>query len=103
MRFLGLFCAVVAAVLAVGVGGDPASARRPGAPNIIYIMSDDEAAWQQPYMPKTNALVGDRGVTYTRYFGTFPLCCPARVSIQTGQYPHNHGVTTNVDAFDRWE
>lgn len=103
MRILGLFCAALAAVLAVGLAGDPASARQAGKPNIIYVMSDDQAAWQMSYMPKTVSLVGDRGVTYTHYFGTFPLCCPARVSIQTGQYPHNHGVTTNVDAFGRWK
>ena len=40
--------------------------------------------------------VGDAGATFTRFYAPFPLCCPARATLFTGQYPHNHGVLSNV-------
>jgi len=33
-----------------------------------------------------------KGVTFANGFASFPLCCPARASVLTGLYPHNHGV-----------
>ena len=32
------------------------------------------------------------------YVASYPLCCPARTTWITGQYPHNHGV---IDSFGR--
>ena len=46
-------------------------------------------------MPNVQALLSDQGATFTNYFVTTPLCCPARSSILRGQYAHNHGVLTN--------
>ena len=46
-------------------------------------------------MPKTRALIGDRGTTFTRSFVTYSLCCPSRSTLYTGQYAHNHGVLSN--------
>jgi arylsulfatase A-like enzyme len=46
-------------------------------------------------MKRTRALIGERGATFERYFASFPLCCPARTTWMTGQYPHNHGVIDN--------
>jgi N-acetylglucosamine-6-sulfatase len=31
----------------------------------------------------------------SNFFASTPLCCPNRVSILRGQYPHNHGILTN--------
>ena len=36
-----------------------------------------------------------KGVTMKRFYDNFPLCCPARATIFTGQYAHNHQVTSN--------
>ena len=47
-------------------------------------------------MPKTQELIFDQGVTFSRGYITMPLCCPSRASILTGMYAHNHGVLDNT-------
>ena len=39
--------------------------------------------------------LADEGVTFSRAYCTAPLCTPARMSIFTGRYPHDHGMVTN--------
>ncbi len=36
-----------------------------------------------------------KGVTMKRFYDNFPLCCPSRSTILTGQYAHNHHVLSN--------
>ena len=36
------------------------------------------------------------GVTMKRFYDNFPLCCPARATLLTGQYAHNHRVLSNT-------
>ena len=47
-------------------------------------------------MPNTLALIAGKGVTFNRYYVSYPLCCPSRVSLLTGRYAHNHNVRGNV-------
>ena len=47
-------------------------------------------------MPNTLDLIAKRGMTFNRYYVSYPLCCPSRVSLLTGRYAHNHGVKGNV-------
>jgi len=61
-------------------------------PNIVFIMVDDMRDDDVRYMPWTRRLVGDRGVRFVNSFVPLPRCCPARASVLTGLYPHNHGV-----------
>lgn len=69
------------------------------APNVIVIVTDDQREGLE-VMPFTRALFSDQGVVYDNAFVTTPLCCPARASIMTGQYVHNHGVLSNGE--DDW-
>ena len=46
-------------------------------------------------MPHTLELIGERGATFDAAYASFPLCCPARATLLTGQYAHNHGVLGN--------
>jgi hypothetical protein len=66
----------------------------PGAPNIIFILTDDLSSDLLAYMPNVQAMQGE-GISFENYFLTNSACCPSRASIFTGQFPHNHGVLTN--------
>jgi N-acetylglucosamine-6-sulfatase len=47
------------------------------------------------YMPKTQTLLGAKGMKFENAFVSYGLCCPSRATILTGQYAHNNGVWTN--------
>jgi N-acetylglucosamine-6-sulfatase len=79
---------------------EPAAARLPAPPlrpNVVLILLDDATMENVEAMPITQALVAEEGVTFTQTYSPFPLCCPARATILTGQYAHNHGVLDNVE------
>ena len=69
-----------------------------GRPNIVLIQTDDQAYKQltRRAMPRTKRLLGRRGTSFTDYIVSTPQCCPSRASLITGQYPHNHGATSNM-------
>jgi arylsulfatase A-like enzyme len=60
------------------------------------IITDDQRFDSMAVMPKTRSWFGDGGRRYTRAYVTTPLCCPARSSILSGKYAHNHLVTDNT-------
>jgi N-acetylglucosamine-6-sulfatase len=64
-------------------------------PNVLVLETDDQTLDSMSVMPKTRALIGDRGATFTRSFANYALCCPSRSTLYTGQYSHNHGVLSN--------
>lgn len=64
-------------------------------PNFLIIITDDQRYDSMQYMPRTQELIFDQGVTFSRGYITTPLCCPSRSSIFTGLYAHNHGVIDN--------
>jgi len=77
----------------------PASER----PSFVVIQTDDQTLDQlyasvtragvtQQVMPNTLELIADKGVTFNRYYVSYSLCCPSRVSLLTGRYAHNHHV-----------
>jgi arylsulfatase A-like enzyme len=97
------------AVLAGSLSGAPrqSGAATPEQPSFVVIQTDDQtidslyAAHENPFgtmtrvMPNTLDLIGKRGITFDRYYVPYPLCCPARVSLLTGRYAHNHNVRGN--------
>ena len=102
---LALGIATLLAVAAAGVaaargfpgGVEGARAAGSGRPNIVLIQTDDQAVSQltRGVMPKTVRLLVRGGTLFTDYIVTTAQCCPSRASLITGQYAHNHGVTSN--------
>jgi N-acetylglucosamine-6-sulfatase len=87
---------VAAATVFLPAGGASAQDGDPGAaasgPNVVVVMTDDQRFDDMPALPKTRRLIGEAGVTFTRSFASYPVCCPARATFFTGQYAHNHEV-----------
>jgi N-acetylglucosamine-6-sulfatase len=114
---LGARLAAAAALLALLAGLVFANAQKAGAasasafppedPSFVVIQTDDETLDQLyevfnaggievPTMPNTLSLIAGRGITFNRYYVSYPLCCPSRVSLMTGRYAHNSNVRGNV-------
>jgi arylsulfatase A-like enzyme len=108
---IGLLGLLAALCFAVG----PASAARNSVlppvekPSFVVIQTDDqtldglyaayrtfEGTGKTRAMPNTLDLIAKRGMTFNRYYVSYPLCCPSRVSLLTGRYAHNHNVKGNV-------
>ena len=68
-------------------------------PNIILVLADDMRADEMRYMPHVQSLIADDGVTFENSFSPYPLCCPARASLLSGQYAHNHQVLGNSSPY----
>ena len=73
----------------------PVGAGKDGRPNILVVMTDDQAAADVAHMPNVRACSPSRARRFADAVDSFPLCCPARATFITGQYAHNHGVGGN--------
>ncbi|OQY27812.1 MAG: hypothetical protein B6I38_09770 [Anaerolineaceae bacterium 4572_5.1] len=69
-------------------------------PNFLIILTDDQRFDTMQYMPKTQELIFDQGVTFSHGYVNSPLCGPSRANILTGMHVHNHNVTTNKSDLD---
>jgi N-acetylglucosamine-6-sulfatase len=67
-----------------------------GSPNIVLIVTDDMAVDDLVAMPQVRERLARTGVTFHDAFSPYPLCCPARATLLTGQYAHNHHVLGNA-------
>ena len=96
MRLAGAL-AVAAAILvvALSVSEPPSAGAGPARPNIVVIQSDDQTVDSMRFMDRTRSLVGERGATFQNHYVNWPVCCPSRATLLTGQYSHNHGVLGN--------
>jgi arylsulfatase A-like enzyme len=92
-----LAAAIAVALLALPASASarPAAAAKDGRPNILVVMTDDQAQADLARMPNVRRLLEAQGTTFTNAVDSFPLCCPARATFITGQYAHNHGVVGN--------
>jgi len=97
-----LLTALCLGLAAAGLAASGASAAT--KPNFVVIQTDDQPNnefdrrfrdlydnWRQ-IMPKTMALMRDKGITFTQYMTPFPLCAPSRATLLSGRYTQNHGV-----------
>ncbi|VBB81242.1 Putative arylsulfatase [Podospora comata] len=64
-------------------------------PNIVFILTDDQDLHMNSldYVPLIKKHLLDEGTLYKRHYCTTAICCPARVSLLTGQQAHNTNVT----------
>ena len=75
-------------------------------PNILYIMSDQHAAGvmgcaNDPAADTPNLdRLAQSGTRFTRAYCPSPLCLPSRMSMLTGQQPHEQDCWTNDDILD---
>lgn len=93
------FAAVLSGLLAYGAFLHPATTLPvQKRPNIVMVYTDDQPRdmFAREYMPKTFSNVVEKGVNFTNYYNSTPLCCPTRATYQRGQYSHNTGVLSNV-------
>ncbi len=88
----GIACLAVLALLVRGEKSHAASSK----PNVIMFTTDDQTFRDMAVMTKTQALIGNAGASFLHAFASDPLCCPSRVTVQTGEYAHNTGVLGNT-------
>ncbi|MBA2390191.1 MAG: sulfatase [Geodermatophilaceae bacterium] len=86
----------LSALVATSVALPSAPAAAAGPPNVVVVLIDDARMDDVDTMPLTRSLIGDAGATFENSYAPFPLCCPSRATLLTGQYAHNHGVLDNV-------
>jgi N-acetylglucosamine-6-sulfatase len=97
----GMVTFVALALLVVPGAADarPGKAAQDGRPNILVVMTDDQAVTDVAKMPNVRRLLAARGTTFANAVDSFPLCCPSRATFITGQYAHNHGVVGNFHPY----
>ena len=74
----------------------------PARPHILFITDDQhrydflEMTGQYPLATPHLGRLAAEGVWHRHAYSTCPLCIPARASLHTGLYGHQHGLTTNM-------
>jgi arylsulfatase A-like enzyme len=70
-------------------------------PNLVFIFADQLRYQALGYAgdpnvrtPNLDRLAGE-SLAFRHAISGWPVCCPARASLLTGQYPHQHGVFVN--------
>jgi arylsulfatase A-like enzyme len=88
--------AIIIATAVAMAGAIPQLYAQTRRPNIVVIMTDDQALESMRVMPRTRTLIGGaNGTRFRNSYVALPWCCPSRATFLTGQYPHNHNVWTN--------
>lgn len=94
---------ILAGLCGVGAvfGVMQSSAAKPEKPNIVLILSDDQAWTDYGFMghpdiktPNLDKLAAS-GLRFDHGYVAVPLCRPSLASMVTGQFPVTHGVTGN--------
>ena len=98
---------VLTCICLVSCSGDRSVDQARGArPNIIFIMTDDQAnrtvsAYEGAIHQTPNIdRLADEGVVFLNSFVANSICNPARASIFTGKHSHKNGVVGNASPWD---
>jgi arylsulfatase A-like enzyme len=70
--------------------------------NVVFILTDDMTTSELSAMPNVQSLLAGQGMTFNEAYVSFPLCCPSRATMMSGQYMHNHGVHGNFPPNGSW-
>jgi N-acetylglucosamine-6-sulfatase len=97
-RVAVLVAVIVTFSVVLVAANDRGTAHAATKPNVIVITVDDMRADEMWVLPKTRALIGDVGTTFTNSFVSTSLCCPSRAGFLSGQYATNNGIGNN----DSW-
>jgi N-acetylglucosamine-6-sulfatase len=103
-RHVRTLLASALALLALAAGALAAS-QASGATtraNVVFILTDDMTSAELAGMPNVQSLIGAEGTTFNEAYVSFPLCCPSRATMLSGQYMHNHGVRGNLPPNGSW-
>jgi arylsulfatase A-like enzyme len=71
-------------------------------PNILLILTDQQrlstmsSYGDTPCITPNLDKLAEQSIRFETAYTSCPLCSPARASIMTGLFPHNHGITANV-------
>ena len=78
------------------------------APNIVLFLTDQlrrdalgcygNEICQTPNLDQ----LAEEGIRFDQAYTTSPVCSPARASLMSGLYPHNHGVMLNTHIAPAW-
>ena len=97
---------LAASLVLLAVAGAAVAARdAQGAPsqaNVLFVLTDDMTTSELSAMPNVQSLLAAQGTTFNEAYVSFPLCCPSRATILSGQYMHNHGVHGNFPPNGSW-
>ncbi len=102
-RAWAILAAAVALLAIVGAG--VATREASGASsqkNVIFILTDDMTYSELSAMPNVQSLIAAQGTSFNEAYISFPLCCPSRATMMSGQYMHNHGVHGNFPPNGGW-
>lgn len=100
------FLGAPAGLAAGAMAGPPATSQTPIAPDVLFLLTDQ---WNPRCLgfagdsaaptPRLDRLAAE-GVVFDSCYTPCPVCMPARASLLTGRYPHNHHLWgNNTDYF----
>jgi N-acetylglucosamine-6-sulfatase len=95
-----LLASVVVLVMAIDSARSIASAAE--RPNIVFVLTDDQFPGTENAMPALKKDIISQGVEFINTTSTYPLCCPARATIERGQYAHNTHIYGNELPLGGW-
>ncbi len=73
------------------------SSKRVEKPNVVFVLTDDQdfRLGSLDAMNVTKELYGRGGTMLENFRVVLPICCPSRISILSGRYPHNSGARSD--------
>lgn len=77
---------------------EPAQPADRGRPNLVFVMTDDQAVWTVGAYGNTEVRtpnmdrLAEEGVRFSRAFVNTPVCSPSRATLFTGLYPTQFGI-----------